>query len=213
MNKWLKGLLSAIIGGAANSITVMVVEPTSFNLQEGLSKLLSVAAVSAIVAAAMYLKQSPLPVEEEPPSIIGNSGMSKLDTMAALSILVILAFVLVGYGCIKPVMKQDTAERIAVSLSAKALGQKLKGDFRWTPQMDAFAAVIEADGVTLSTGQMASNYIMPKIPTLYHREARILFESVGFEFNGSEVVDVSLVDKTLLLEAVVAFKEGLAYSK
>jgi type IV secretory pathway VirB2 component (pilin) len=58
---WLKGLISAIIGGAANSITVYIVEPTTFNLQEGASKLGWVALVSAIVAAAMYLKSSPLP--------------------------------------------------------------------------------------------------------------------------------------------------------
>lgn len=60
-NKWLKGLVSAVIGGAANAITVMIVDPQAFNLQEGAGKLGTVALVSAIVAAAMYLKQSPLP--------------------------------------------------------------------------------------------------------------------------------------------------------
>lgn len=64
MNKWIKGLISAIIGGAANAVTVMVVDPLAFNLGEGLSKLASVALVSAIVSAAMYLKQSPLPGEK-----------------------------------------------------------------------------------------------------------------------------------------------------
>jgi len=59
--KWLKGLISAVIGGAANSITVMIVDPLVFNLQDGASKLYTVALVSAIVSAAMYLKQSPLP--------------------------------------------------------------------------------------------------------------------------------------------------------
>ena len=58
---WLKGLISAVIGGAANSVTVMIVDPVAFNLQEGASKLGWVALVSAIVAAAMYLKASPLP--------------------------------------------------------------------------------------------------------------------------------------------------------
>jgi len=58
---WLKGLISAVIGGAANSVTVMIVEPTAFNLQEGIGKLGTVCLVSAIVAAALYLKQSPLP--------------------------------------------------------------------------------------------------------------------------------------------------------
>ncbi len=60
---WLKGLLSAVIGGAANSITVMIVDPVAFNLQTGAAKLGWVALVSAIVAAAMYLKVSPLPLE------------------------------------------------------------------------------------------------------------------------------------------------------
>lgn len=59
--KWIKGLISAVIGAAANGVTVVVAAPESFNLDAGLPKLLSVMAVSAILAAAMYLKQSPLP--------------------------------------------------------------------------------------------------------------------------------------------------------
>lgn len=58
---WLKGLGSAVIGGAANGVTVMIAAPESFNLQEGAGKLVWVILVSAIVAAALYLKQSPLP--------------------------------------------------------------------------------------------------------------------------------------------------------
>jgi len=60
-NTWLKGLISAIIGGAANSVTVMIVSPLEFNLQEGAGKLGTVCIVSAIVSAALYLKKSPLP--------------------------------------------------------------------------------------------------------------------------------------------------------
>ena len=59
--KWLKGLWGAVIGGAANSITVAVVDPQSFNLQDGGGKLATVAVVSAIVGMAAYLKKSPLP--------------------------------------------------------------------------------------------------------------------------------------------------------
>jgi hypothetical protein len=59
--KWGKGLASAVIGGAANAVTVMIVEPASFNLNEGAAKLGTVVLVSAIVSAAMYLKQSPIP--------------------------------------------------------------------------------------------------------------------------------------------------------
>lgn len=62
--KWLKGLISAVIGAAANTVTVVVVDPLSFNLQEGFTNLVSVAAVSAVVAAAMYLKDKPLPAEK-----------------------------------------------------------------------------------------------------------------------------------------------------
>ncbi len=58
---WLKGLLSAGIGGAATAVSTMIVAPETFNLNEGLSKLISVASVSAIVAVANYLKASPLP--------------------------------------------------------------------------------------------------------------------------------------------------------
>lgn len=63
--KWIKGLVSAVIGGAANSVTVMIVDPIAFNMQDGAGKLGMVALVSAIVAAAMYLKQSPLPPSAE----------------------------------------------------------------------------------------------------------------------------------------------------
>lgn len=61
---WLKGLIAAVIGGAANALTMVIVDPLNFNLGEGVNNLLTVAATSAIVAAAMYLKQSPLPNTE-----------------------------------------------------------------------------------------------------------------------------------------------------
>ena len=61
MNNWLRGLISAVIGGAANSITVMIVDPIAFNFNDSAGKLGTVALVSAILALAMYLKQSPLP--------------------------------------------------------------------------------------------------------------------------------------------------------
>ena len=62
---WLEGLAAALIGGGANAVTVIVVDPLAFNLGEGLPKLLQVVAVGAIVAAAAYLKQSPIPANPE----------------------------------------------------------------------------------------------------------------------------------------------------
>lgn len=58
---WLKGLFAAVIGGCANSITMLIVDPMNFNLQAGLGNLATVAGTSALVSAAMYLKASPLP--------------------------------------------------------------------------------------------------------------------------------------------------------
>jgi hypothetical protein len=64
---WLHGLISAGVGGSATAISTIIVAPETFNFKEGLAKLGTVAAVSAIVSVAMYLKQSPLPpiVEED----------------------------------------------------------------------------------------------------------------------------------------------------
>jgi hypothetical protein len=58
---WLKGLMAAVIGGAANAVTTVIVAPETFNFQGGLGKLGAVSGASALVSAAMYLKQSPIP--------------------------------------------------------------------------------------------------------------------------------------------------------
>jgi hypothetical protein len=60
--RWLYGLASAAIGAAASGVTAGIVAPESFNFSgPGLAKLGALCAVNALVAAAMYLKQSPLP--------------------------------------------------------------------------------------------------------------------------------------------------------
>ena len=58
---WLHSLIAAAIGGGANAITVVIVDPVNFNFTTGLGKVLSVAGVSALVSVALFLKQSPLP--------------------------------------------------------------------------------------------------------------------------------------------------------
>jgi hypothetical protein len=57
---WLKGLLAAVIGGLSNAIVLMVVDPSSMTNSEW-PKLATVAAWSALLSVALYLKQSPLP--------------------------------------------------------------------------------------------------------------------------------------------------------
>ena len=58
---WLKGLISAGIGGGATVLSTIIVAPEVFNLDEGLGKVFAVAGVSALVSVANYLKKSPLP--------------------------------------------------------------------------------------------------------------------------------------------------------
>lgn len=58
---WLKGLISAAISSASSVVAVMIADPTSFNLETGLRRVLTVATITAIVGIANYLKQSPVP--------------------------------------------------------------------------------------------------------------------------------------------------------
>lgn len=58
---WLYGLFSAAISSAAGCVAVMAIDPQTFNLYDGLPKLLSLAAVLGIIAMANYLQKHPLP--------------------------------------------------------------------------------------------------------------------------------------------------------
>lgn len=64
---WLRGLATAFISGSANCICAVVIDPVTFNPQEqgGLGKLLMFAAYSGIINLFFYLKQSPLPDNDE----------------------------------------------------------------------------------------------------------------------------------------------------
>lgn len=61
--QWIYGLANAVVSGAANSVTVMLVDPDKFNLSSvgGLEHMSEVAGVGALIGFWMYLKQSPLP--------------------------------------------------------------------------------------------------------------------------------------------------------
>lgn len=71
---WLRGLAAALITGGSSGVTsalgANLVAPESFNLTDGIGRMLAlalmVAAVSAVNGVAAYLKQSPLPPAEEP---------------------------------------------------------------------------------------------------------------------------------------------------
>lgn len=116
-------------------------------------------------------------------------------------------------GCLNLAVKPDLTEQIATSIAAKTLGLKTQGHMTWDEQADKFVAMIENDGITVDSGQILLNYVLPKIPQLYATEASILIESLGFEFTGLNLTSVAHVEKDRLLLAIHAFKEGLLYKK
>ena len=60
---WVKGLVSAAISAGSAAVALIIVDPMDYNLAdpEAAKRLGVVCAVSAIIAIANYLKQSPLP--------------------------------------------------------------------------------------------------------------------------------------------------------
>ena len=67
VRKWIRGLIGGAIGGAASGVAAFIADAREFNLASsgGVQKLLFVVGVSAGVGAALYLKQHPLPEDEE----------------------------------------------------------------------------------------------------------------------------------------------------
>ncbi len=65
-NLWLRGLFAAAIGGAAGGASALIVDPSHFNLFDGgARKLGEMVASFAVISAVMYLKQHPLPDQDE----------------------------------------------------------------------------------------------------------------------------------------------------
>jgi hypothetical protein len=62
-SKWFQGILAAVIGGAANTVCAIAVDPVAFNFND-LPKLGKLAVGAAVISLAFYLKQSPVPPEE-----------------------------------------------------------------------------------------------------------------------------------------------------
>ncbi len=62
---WLHGLIATTISGAAHAGAGFIVAPQTFNLGEGLIKLLELAFISGLISAFAYLQTSPLPELEK----------------------------------------------------------------------------------------------------------------------------------------------------
>jgi hypothetical protein len=67
IRRWIRGIIGGAIGSGANGLTVMIADPVTFNpaTSGGLQKLAFVMGISAAVGAALFLKQHPLPDEDE----------------------------------------------------------------------------------------------------------------------------------------------------
>ena len=61
---WLHSLVASVIGGTANTLAAMFVDPTAFNTHD-LPKLGKLALAGAIISLVLYLQKSPLPKLEE----------------------------------------------------------------------------------------------------------------------------------------------------
>lgn len=62
LETWVKGLLAAVIGGASNAVSAVLVAPGTFNFShDGVVAIAKLAAAGAFLSAVMYLKQSPVP--------------------------------------------------------------------------------------------------------------------------------------------------------
>jgi hypothetical protein len=63
-HRWLHGLIGAFISGGASAVASIIIAPESFNLREGLLKLIQLYITAGVVGTCLYLKQSPLPEED-----------------------------------------------------------------------------------------------------------------------------------------------------
>jgi hypothetical protein len=84
---WLHGLGGAFVGAVGSSISNLVVAPDRFNMTSlaGVKNVLASATVSGVIAAGLYLKNSPVPsltVQQESKSeeISDASGTVKTET-------------------------------------------------------------------------------------------------------------------------------------
>jgi hypothetical protein len=144
---WAHGLIAAAIGGGANAVTLIVVDPLKFNLQDGWRNLLTAVLVSGLVAAALYLKQSPLPeVKDE-----DGSGSAKLGVFVGVLLLFLLNFT---SGC--TTIKQADAQQIDTAAASikfavsQGLSPVLANNPEYVPAVQALSAGVS--GVLLLEG-------------------------------------------------------------
>jgi len=81
------GLMAAGLSGGANAITVLIVDPVKFNVQDwaGLRSLLIAVVISAVVGFATYLKAHPLPDPQKDSDAPRSAQIKIAEIKAAMS--------------------------------------------------------------------------------------------------------------------------------
>lgn len=173
---WIKGLIGAVIGGAANAITMAIVDPQTFNIHEGADKLCNVAIVSAIVSGAMYLKQSPVPPDDDvkPP----QPTQPPVTPPTALILALLLPFFVVG--CVTTSQSGN-----AVIAGHEVTPESLQRDIRLAAKIGAregckqdknvepyLQAVVVALSVALDKGQYDTNTLKALLANVSVKEIR-----------------------------------------
>lgn len=125
---WIRGLIGAAIGGAANSVTLMVIKPEDFNFTTGWTDLWHFAAISAVVSACLWLKTHPIP-EEEP------TKPHEIKIPPQVMLALVLPFMVccasdgsfaTGSKDVDLVVTQDRVVPLVETLSTIACGEVLK---------------------------------------------------------------------------------------
>ncbi len=114
---WIRGLIATAINGFASGVVLIVADPVAFNLDSGLRKLVATSTVFAIFGLANYLKQHPLPDDEDIVSITSNGR-----TIGALLLpLLLVAGAVSCTGTVKPPVITPNDQAQVQELGIKAL--------------------------------------------------------------------------------------------
>lgn len=126
---WLHGILAAAIGAGATGFSTVIVSPQTFNFTHaGLINLAQVCGLSALLAVAAVLKQSPLPPADAPAS----PGAGKAASLIVA--LLIGSMLMTTTGCDA---QSTAADLIAIVGTATASLEALEGNTEAVKQIQA----------------------------------------------------------------------------
>lgn len=63
--KWIRSIVATAVNGFASGAVLIIADPVAFNLAEGSRKLLLTSTVFALIGLANFLKEHPLPDDDD----------------------------------------------------------------------------------------------------------------------------------------------------